>query len=485
MISGYVGSILTFISALMLIPLIVVLCYQNESGESFPIFLMAFLIFLVGILFKIGGRKAKQEALDLGESSIVVVLTWLVVTLLSAIPFVISCKLSFSQAYFEAVSGWTTTGLSMLDLNAVSKTILFYRGWTQFLGGAGMAIIVIASLTGIKANQLYSAEGKGNLITPNVSSSSRIVVSLYTGYLIYGVIAYLLAGMGFFDALIHCFTAISTGGFGNYATSMAYFDSPVIELITISLMILGGMNFVTSYLLVKRRMLSVVRNGEIRLFSVLSILSICFIFFFSASRLYTGLERQIRVSAFEAISALTTTGFSITNYNQPYWNDSSVLVLILLMLVGGGACSTAGGIKQYRVYLMYKSIMWQIHKSIIPKNAVYKPYVWDNEQKDYVGDSKLLNVSNYVVLYLVVYLVGVLVISSSINPLTGTTYGMREALFEFASSLGTVGLSVGLTTTSTPVHILWIMSSSMLLGRLEFFIVILALAKLFKDLFTS
>lgn len=482
LVSGYTGTILIFVSMLMLVPLIVGIFNPSEINVAIPVLFNALLLLLLGLILKSWLGAKDLIALDFVESSIVVFCSWMLITLLSSIPYMFTSELKFVQAYFESVSGWTTTGLSMLDLTVTSKMMLFFRAWTQFLGGAGMAIIVIASLTGINANQLYSAEGKGSLIKPNVISSARIVVILYSIYLVYGFIAYLIAGMSCFDALIHCFTAISTGGFANYSSSIGYFDAPGIEIVTITLMILGSMNFVTAYLLSKRKVISVLRNGEIRLFTMLLLIAIPLIFLTTTSVLYTGTSKQLRIAVFEVISALTTTGFSLTSYNDPYWNDSSIIVLTVLMLIGGGACSTAGGIKQYRIYLMLKSLIWQIRKSILPRNAVVKNYIWENEQKDYVSDKKLLSVSNFVFMYLLIFGLGTLVITSTKNPYTGIYYSLRDAMFEFASSLGTVGLSIGITSISTPVHILWIQIIGMMLGRLEFFVIILAVMKMLKDL---
>ncbi|GEM_PF-2473650 len=330
--------------------------------------------------------------------------------------------------------------------------------------------------------QISVVEGKGYLIKPHVITSARIVMILYLGYLIYGFIAYLIFGMNPFDALLHCFTAISTGGFGNYGTSIGYFNSPPIEIITITLMILGNLNFLTAYLMTKQKWYYVFRNGEVKIFALLLAIAIPLVYLFTAASLYSGLGKQLRIAVFETVSALTTTGFSLTNYNNPLWSDASILILILLMLVGGGACSTAGGLKQYRVYLMLKSIFWQIRKSILPRNAVTSNYVWEGEQKEYVNDSKLLSTSNFVVLYMFTYALGVLIIAGSIDPATGMHYSLRNAMFEFASSLGTVGLSVGVTSLSTPTHIIWLQTAAMLLGRLEFFVVFIALAKGWRDI---
>jgi len=480
--AGYAGVILLFGGIFLLFPLLLILAYPEEAAYSGPFIFSALLSISVGLILKLISGRTNRTVLDFRESSIVVLFSWIVMNLFSSIPYIFICELSFPRALFEAVSGWTTTGLSALDLNNVPHQLLFFRAWTQFLGGAGIAVIVIASLTGINANQLYSAEGKGYLIKPNVIASARIVLILYFSYLAFGFFAYMIFGMSPFDALLHCFTAISTGGFGNYSSSIGYFNSPPIEIITLTLMLMGNLNFVTAYLISKGKWSYVFRNGEIKIFSLLLTLAIPMVYLTTATQLYSGLGRQLRIAVFETVSALTTTGFSLTSYNHPYWTDASIFVMIVLMLVGGGACSTAGGIKQFRVYLVLKSIFWQIRRSIMPKNAVTINFVWEGEQKEYVNDGKLLTIANFVVLYLFLYSVGVIVIASTVDPLTGEFFSLRNAMFEFASSLGTVGLSVGITNPQTPIHIVWLQIFAMLLGRLEFFVVFIAVAKLWNDL---
>lgn len=483
--SHYIGTILNLSGLLMLMPLIVALFYPTEwmyvpAVGSVPLFLLS-----LGVIFRFILGNRKPTALSFAESGVVVLITWLLIPLLSALPYILISRFSASQAVFDSVSGWTTTGLSLLDVSDAPKMLLFFRSWTQLLGGAGMAIIMIASITGANAAHLYSAEGKGNLIKPNVRASARIVINLYLIYLLTGIVAYLIGGMNLFDAITHCFAAISTGGFSNYADSIGHYNSIPVELITILLMILGNLNFVTGYLLLKRNFIGVWRNGEIRLFSVLSVLAVVCLFFFTTASIYANAGRAIRVALFEGMSALTTTGFTISDYQSPLWNDLGVFVLVLLMLVGGGTSSTAGGIKQYRIYLVFVSLFWQIRKMLLPRNAVVRNFVWEGEQKKYIKADEQVVHTNFVILYLSVFVIGAGVIMVSRNPLSGEYYSLRSALFEFASSLGTVGLSIGVTSPNNSPLVIWAQTIGMLLGRLEFLIVITALAKLFSDIHKS
>jgi len=478
---GYLGMLMLVIGGVMLFPLIVIPFSPSEVKYGLPFILIAAILAGVGMLIRYGFRLRKIEALDFTESSMIVFVTWFVISIAGAIPYMVISGMSFTHAVFDSVSGWTTTGLSLLNIPEAPKIILFYRAWTQFIGGAGFAIIMLASLTGVGAQHIYSAEGKGTLIKPNVLASARIVIGLYSGYFLLGTIAYMVLGMNLLDAVVHCFGAISTGGFSNYPQNMGYFNSPMIELVTEILMILGNLNFLTGYFIAKGKFRSIARNGEVRVMTIALLTAIPIVFFGVTSRIYESLSYAARVSVFETVSALTTTGFSLVNYNQPGWYDNGVFVLIVLMLIGGGTCSTAGGIKQARIYMMFKSIVWRLKQSLLPSKAVKQDYLWEGDLKVYTDEKRHFEVGSFLALYMGLFTLGTLIISLSTNPLTGMAYSLRDAMFEFASSIGTVGLSIGVSTTSAPLHVIWTETLGMLLGRLEFFVVFIAIIKIFRD----
>lgn len=480
-IGNYLGLLMLVMSAVMLFP-VIVLAFVPGDYIYAPAFLSTAAIMAgIGLFLRASLGRTGLQALDFKESSIVVFITWASISVAGALPYMMISGMSFSHAVFDSISGWTTTGLSLLDIPKAPAIILFYRAWAQFIGGAGIAIIMLASLTGVGAQHIYSAEGKGTLIKPNVLASARIVVSLYLGYFFLGVTAYLLWGMNLLDAVVHCFAAISTGGFANYANSFGYYDSAMVEFITIVLMILGNLSFLTGYFIVKGKFKSIVRNGEIKVLTASLLLAIPIIFFGVTSHLYITGGKALRVAIFETVSAITTTGFSTVNYNDPNWFDSGIFIMIILQLIGGGTCSTAGGIKQYRVYMMYKSVLWHIKTSLRPSQAVTRNFIWEGDQKGYVSDNKFREIGSFVFLYMAIYIVGVSVIAFSTDPATGLPYHLRDAMFEFASSIGTVGLSIGVTSVNAPLQVVWAQSVGMLLGRLEIFVVFFALIKLFRD----
>ncbi|MEW6753720.1 MAG: potassium transporter TrkG [Candidatus Latescibacterota bacterium] len=238
------------------------------------------------------------------------------------------------------------------------------------------------------------------------------------------------------------------------------------------LMIAGNLNFATAYLLLQRRFRAVGRNGEVRLVAALIPASALAAFLLTCWHLYPTLGKGVRVALFETVSALTTTGFQTVGYGE--WSTAGVLVLIVLMLVGGGTCSTAGGLKQSRVYLLWRALVWEVRRRGQPYAAVLPLRIWDGERPASVDDAQLREAALYGGLYVATILGGTLAIAAC-------GHSLQSALFECASALGTVGLSVGVTSAQAPPAMLWTQIACMLLGRLEFFVVLVSLAKIARD----
>jgi trk system potassium uptake protein len=468
------GLIVGFSGALLLVPL---LCMPFCPGEwrlwrafAEPALVQALSGLTLWRLFR--KRTAPLVRLDLKDAGVIVVLSWIIVCIFSAWPFQAASGFDFTRAVFESVSGWTTTGLSVVDVAKAGPALLLWRSTMQLAGGAGLAIIMLSAIAGNSLSTIPAAEGRTDQLAPHVKRSAKLVLGIYSGYAAFGVLAYMLAGMSFFDSINHSFAALSTGGFSTRALSIGFWDSASVEAVSIALMILGNLNFVTDWLLLRGKLIYVVRNAEVRLMAILLPLSAGLVFIFTCLGLYPTLAKSARVAVFETVSALTTTGFSTVSYAN--WNGFGVFVLIVLMLVGGGVCSTAGGIKQYRVYTLLKALVWEIRNQFLPRKAVVENYVWSGEEKVFFNDETIRRISLFVVLYLVVYLIGV-------GILTVYGYSLQDSLFEFASSIGTVGISIGVTAYSAPSVVLWTETLGMFLGRLEFMVVLVSLVKVAKD----
>ena len=242
----YIGIVLTGLSLVMLTPLTAMIFYRDEIHQAASFIIPGILVMLAGLLMK--RVKTGDFVLRYQEAGIIVVISWILVILASAVPFMAEGYLNFSQSVFETTSAWTTTGLSMVDVSSMSHTFLLWRSIMQLFGGAGIAVIMLAAVIGPKGAGLYTAEGRTDRLRPNVINSVHIIVYIYLGMIAAGIIFYCIAGMPIFDAVNHSIAALSTGGFSTKTDSIGAYGSLTIEFITIILMILGTVNFAVKVL---------------------------------------------------------------------------------------------------------------------------------------------------------------------------------------------------------------------------------------------
>ncbi|MFZ7128604.1 MAG: TrkH family potassium uptake protein [Desulfobacterales bacterium] len=466
------GVILLIAGVLMLSPLVLIIVYPEEVGNAAGFAVPGGFLVVAGLVLWRRLRPAMRVTLSIQEGGVIVLLSWILVILFSAWPFVSALELPFSRALFESVSGWTTTGLSVVDVASAGPMILLWRSLTQLAGGAGLAIIMMSTIIGPTGVGISSAEGRSDQLVPHVRQSARLVLVMYSCYTAAGALAYRLAGMSLFDAVNHAFAAVSTGGFSTRAASIGHWNSVAVEAVTIPLMLLGNLSFLTAWFLWRGRFRPVFRNSEIRLLVFLIPSAAAALFVLTSRALYPHLGKSIRVTVFETVTAITTTGFSTVGYGD--WNAFGLLLIINLMLIGGGTCSTAGGIKQFRIYLLGKLVYWEIRRLLLPRSAVMERPVWEGGRRIFLDDARLLRTGIFVFLYLATCAIGTMV-------LCACGFSLPASLFEFASAIGTVGLSVGVTSPGMPDVALWAEMLAMFLGRLEFIVVVVSVIKLGRD----
>jgi len=467
-----IGTVLMLTGLMTATPLLMIAVRPEEAVHAWAFGMPAGLLVLLGAGLCGCFRSASDTTLTVQEGGVMVLISWVTVILFSAWPFMSVLGLPFSLAVFESVSGWTTTGLSVVDVTEAGPMILFWRSLMQFAGGAGLAIIMMSAIVGPTGVGISSAEGRSDQLVPQVRRSARLVLIIYSGYAVIGTLAYWIAGMSPFDAVNHAFAAVSTGGFSTRPESIGHWNSTAIEAVSLPLMLLGNLSFVTAWFLWRGKWRFVTRNSEVRMLAVLLPLSTGALFFLTCRTIYPHLEKSIRVAMFEAVSAMTTTGFSTVSYGN--WSAFGTALLIVLMLIGGGTCSTAGGIKQFRIYLMWRLFFWEIHRHRLPRTAILELPVWEGTQRVFVDDAGIRHMGVLIFAYLATYVLGVMI-------LCACGYGLGDSAFEFASAIGTAGLSVGVTAAHMPDAALWAEILAMFLGRLEFIVVIVSLLKLGRD----
>jgi trk system potassium uptake protein len=465
-LAGIIG--LTILSPVLLVPF-----YPEEAALSshFLIVGLPILLFAAGMYWRY--RPRSTSSLKQHEGMIVIFLAWLLASMLSAIPLASLLDLAPSSALFESVSGWTTTGLSMVDVDETPRLVLFYRSMLQFSGGVGFAILGLTFLALSAGGGLSMAEGRDERLVPNIRRSAAIVGEIYLTYTVVGTVALRLAGMTWFDALNHAICAISTGGFSTQAASIGHYDSAIIEAVIMVLMLLGALNFVTAWTLIRRQPEPVIHNGEIRLGGFLLVVVIPALFLLLAgATLYASVGETLRVTVFEAISALSSTGYTVTSYNP--WPSAGLLLLIILMIIGGGHGSTAGGLKLSRAHIVFQSIRWEVRRTLLPRHAVNEPAIWLGSQQRFLSDHMVRRTTLFVGIYVTAIFIGAVIVAAH-------GHSIGDSLFEITSAVGTVGLSVGLTGPEAPVTLQLTLMVAMFLGRLEFFVVFIAVTRLYGD----
>jgi trk system potassium uptake protein TrkH len=467
-ILGYLGDSCLLAGLVIASPLVAFPLHSHETDAALGLLVGALAGAVPGVLLRGLSGTGRREALGFQEGSVLVVLCWGAAALLGAVPFLFVDGFTLPQAVFESTSGWTTTGLSVADVLALPRLLLLYRSVIQLAGGIGFALMVLSSLGGPTGTGLGSAEGRTDLLVPNMKRSSRLVLLLYGGYAACGILGLRAAGMGWFDAVNHSFAAVSTGGFGTYPDSLGHWDSVRVEAVCIALMILGNLNFLTAWTLFRGRFAAFSRNGEVRLQALLLVVGAGVVLAGTTAGLYATLGKSARVAVFETCSALTTTGFSTVGYGD--WNGTGWTVMILLMIVGGGTGSTAGGLKQYRVHALGAGLLAEVRRMFLPPGAIVRAEVQVGDRRRALSDADLRGLGTFLFLYVLVLAAGTLALSAWGVPL-------RESLFEFSSALGTVGLSSGVAGPATSPGPLWVLTAGMFLGRLEMLIVILFAVK--------
>ncbi len=469
----YLGLLLAFAGIVLLIPLLVIPFFPKEVIYAWNFIVPGISAIVIGYLLSVFFKPRGEVTLDLHEGGVIVVLAWICSVIISTVPFMTGLKMSFTHSLFETVSGWTTTGLSVVDVENTSEIFLLWRSLMQFFGGVGLVVVMLASILHPRGFGLYNAEGRSDKLLPNLKRSTRLIFNMYLGFTLAGVFLYKIAGMSLFDAINHAMPALSTGGFSTRASSIAYWNSLPIEMVSWVLMLVGTMNFATAYVLLKGKIKLFLKNAEIQLMAFLLAVFTPLLVYLTLAPTVKNMPQAWRAGIFQAISALSTTGFSTVDFTT--FNSFGVMVIILLMLIGGGTGSTAGGIKLYRVYLMIRSLIWEIWRQFLPNNVVKRLHFWRGDDKVYINDEHVRETSNFIFIYGLTYMIGVLIFLAH-------GYGIGESMFEFASSLGTVGLSIGITSAAAPSGILWTMIGGMFLGRLEFMVIFYSLVKIGKDL---
>lgn len=464
LIQRIVGLFLLLYSLTLLPPILISLLYQDKE---LPHFLLSFAITVAsGLLL---WWPARHHALTIykRDGFIIVALFWTVLGLVSALPFLFGPHLSLTNAFFESVSAFTTTGATVITgLDSLPPSILFYRQQLQWFGGMGVIVLAVAILPmlGIGGMQLYRAETPGPFkdekIAPRLTQCARSFWLIYTGLTLACALAYWLAGMSLFDALAHSLSTISTGGFSTHDASLAWFDSPLIEGIAIFFMLLGGVNFSVHFLaLVRRRPLIYWRDVEVRSYLILIALTTLLV---SAelfrSHYHDDVLAALRYGLFQTVSVITSTGFITEDFSV--WPDFVPTLLFLVSFVGGCAGSTAGGMKVIRLLIMFRQSGRNLLTFAHP--AIHKPLKLAGRV---IPERVISSVWGFFSLYVASFVIILLLLMADGMDQISAFSAVTTSLNNLGPGLGSVASNFQDVTDFSK----WLLAFTMLLGRLEIF----------------
>ena len=450
--------------------------FYYGDGDSLAFLITAVVMFAAGFTAWYFTKDA-ESSIGKREGFIIVSFVWVLFSVLGSLPFWLSGALPlYTDAFFETISGFTTTGASILiDVEAMPRGLLLWRSLTQWMGGMGIIVLSLAILPvlGIGGMQLFVAEIPGpakEKLHPRVKQTAQRLWGIYMLFTGLEMVLLIAGGMSIFDAVCHSFTTMATGGYSTKQASIAYFDSGYIQYVITLFMFIAGTNFILSYFAIRLRFDKIWKNEEFRFYLGFVLF---FTLVFSAGLFLTGgssAEESFRLAAFQVVSIITTTGYVTADYLL--WPPLLSVLIFVLMFFGGSAGSTGGGVKIIRVLLIMKNSYLEIKRLIYP-NAVM-PVKLNGRP---VSQQIIGNVLAFVFIYILILGISVVVISSM-------GYNMDTSFGAAAATLGNIGPGKGLVGpvenfAHFPDFGKWFLSFLMLLGRLELFTVLVLLAPAF------
>ena len=492
------GSILVLLGLLMLALIIIVYIFK-ESDMLNVLFFTAFLtlgfglllrymsfvkhkpdsiprIRRFGLLSKYSWRTAKEP--ELKHAMITAAVAWLVVPAISSLFFIFIEGMHPLDSFFEAMSGWTGTGLTMVaHPSTLTHTMQFWRSLMQWIGGIGVIVLMVSILArpGTASFMLYKAEAREEKIHPSIISTVRIIWWIYLTLTSVGIVLFYLAGMSLWESINHAMTAIGTGGFSITENSMAFYNNSIIEMAIIPIMLLGAIPFLIHYRVLTGNFRAFLNDMQCRALFALILLLLIPLLIENYITSYGNIVNSLRFSSFQLISGITCTGFQTTNVHL--WSGTALGLVSMAMLIGGGAGSTAGGIKVIRAVIVWKNISWSLTRSTLPIRAI-KSFRFGDKLLNEDQMTRILSEANLIIiLWILFLLVGVGVLSHVVPG-----YTLSEIIFEVASAQGNVGLSTGITSASLSSIGKVMLILNMWIGRLEIIPVLMLVRAFIKGL---
>ncbi|MDA3900876.1 MAG: TrkH family potassium uptake protein [Spirochaetes bacterium] len=470
------SALLIIIAMNMIIPAIIAL-YYSENDVFFAFTIIIGTVIFIGFFILYLFRNRYTSELQPRDGFLFVSLSWVMASFVGALPFYITGAIpGFISAYFGTMSGFSTTGATILtNIEELPRSLLFWRSQTHWLGGMGIVVLTVAILPmlGIGGLQLIKAEAPGptmDKLTPRIKGTAKILWLIYFGMTVVETLLLMLTGMNLFDAVTTTFATLATGGFSTYNSSIGHFDSPYIHSIITLFMILAGINYSLHYRLLIGNFKSVFRDSEIKVFLSIFFIVSGLITYDLYSNYYDSFFTAIQYATFQVASVLTTTGFATTDFSL--WPPFSITLLFLLMFIGGCSGSTGGGIKVIRIITLVKMAMNEM-KYLLHPRGIFRLRVNGSAIRKDIAYS----IAAFIFIYILILLITTLIVATS----------GQDLLTSFTTALATVGnIGPGLGKVGPaynyafyPDYIQLFLSFAMLVGRLELYTVLVLFTPLF------
>ncbi len=474
----FLALLLIIICAFMLIPLFLSF-YFNEGKVVYAFIIPLSVTLILSLIILILTKKKKSNIkFTARDGFLLVSLSWIIASLLGAFPFYISGSIpSYTDAYFETMSGFTTTGATILtNIEIIPKSILFWRSLTHWLGGMGIVVLTVAilPLLGIGALRLLQAEAPGpevDKITPKITGTAKSLWFAYVGLSILETILLLFGGMNLYDSLTHTFGTMATGGFSPKNASVAFYTSPYIHVVITIFMLLAGVNFIMYFHLITGRVKKLFNNTELKAYLGIFIIATLIIAFSLYSReVYSTFGQALRYAGFQCASIFTTTGYATADFAN--WPFLAQIVLFLIMFIGGCAGSTGGGIKVIRITVLFKQGL-NAMKNLIHPRGIFSLKI----NKIPVRKDILNAISGFFFLYIFMLLITTLVVASANNDIITSISTALVTLGNIGPGFGKIGPVENYS--HFPLYVKWFLSFIMMAGRLELYTILVILMPAF------
>ncbi len=464
-----ISMLLIIISGFMMVPAgIALYCGEERSFTAFAGTIAVTVVFSSAVFLML--RNNRAAALSTRDGFLLVTLSWVLASAIGALPFYFSGGIpSYTDAFFETISGFSTTGASILtDIESLPRSMLFWRSMTHWLGGMGIVVLAVAvlPLLGIGGLQLIQAEAPGptvDRLTPRIAGTAKLLWFIYIGFTVAETLLLLLGGMDFFDALTHTFGSVSTGGFSVRNTSVAHYNSAFIDGVITTFLILSGINFTLHYRLLTGRLKPIIRDSELKAYLLIFIITTAVVAFSLYGTSYQTVGECLRYASFQTASILTATGFATADFEK--WPLLGQIVLFSLMFVGGCTGSTSGGVKVMRIVVLFKQALNEMKLLIHPRGVFALKLSGSMVKKDIV-----YGVSGFFFLYIAVLLSVTVIVASAGHDITTSFTAVLATLGGIGPGFGKVGPMDNYSFFED--YVKWALSFAMLAGRLELYTVL-------------